>query len=68
MDSELERSFVEGFRRAGLSLPTERFDLMVRAFAGYRELAAHLEAPMRYDDEPAGLYRPVSGRDTDEAR
>ncbi len=68
MDSEHKRVFVAGFRRAGLALPRERLDLMVQAYADYRALAGCLDVPLGYDDEPAGLYRPVDERDVDEDR
>ena len=61
MDDDIEREFVAGFRRAGLSLPEERHDLMVKAYAGYRELAALLHrraTPLAA--EPAGLEIPPS--------
>lgn len=59
MDNAIEREFVEGFRRAGLPLPEERYDLMVKAYAGYRALAALLhweKTPLAA--EPAGLEIP----------
>ena len=68
MEREHKRDFMAGFQRAGLALPTERLDLMVQAYAGYRALAARLDMPMGYDDEPAGLYRPADDHNADGAR
>lgn len=59
MDARIEKEFVAGFARAGLKLPQERYELMVQAYAGYRELAAllHQEAtPLTA--EPSGLEIP----------
>lgn len=64
MDDAIEREFVAGFARAGLKLPQERYDLMVAAYAGYRELAALLhaeETPLTA--EPAGLEIPPAPED-----
>ncbi|WP_173934533.1 hypothetical protein [Chelativorans sp. Marseille-P2723] len=60
MDAAIEREFIAGFARAGLKLPKERYELMVQAYAGYRELAALLhedETPLTA--EPAGLEIPA---------
>lgn len=59
MDPIVEQEFITGFARAGLKLPQERYELMVQAYAGYRELAAllHQEA-MPLTAEPSGLEVP----------
>lgn len=59
MDPIIEQEFITGFARATLELPQERYDLMVQAYAGYRELAALLhqeETPLTA--EPSGLEIP----------
>ncbi|MDI6029175.1 hypothetical protein QBK99_23690 [Corticibacterium sp. UT-5YL-CI-8] len=53
-----EQEFIAGFARAGLALPAERLDLMVKAMEGYRTLATLLHQPLDHAVEPAGLYRP----------
>lgn len=53
-----EEEFLAGFARAGLQPPTERLDLMVKAFEDYRALASLLHQPVAYGIEPVGLYKP----------
>jgi hypothetical protein len=59
-DDAVEREFVDGFLLAGQALPEERCDLMVKASAGYRELAALLH---RQETLFAGRRRTGAGRD-----
>lgn len=47
-----EEEFLAGFARAGLQPPTERLDLMVKAFEDYRALASLLHQPVAYGIEP----------------
>lgn len=66
MDDPIEREFVDGFRRAGLPLPQERYELMVQAYAGYRELAALLHTEHTpLTAEPAGLEIPRAPEDAE---
>lgn len=53
-----EDEFRAGYARAGLTVPTERLDLMVKAMEDYRALAALLHQPVAYSTEPVGLYVP----------
>ena len=60
MEPMIEQEFVTGFTRAGLKLPQERYDLMVQAYAGYRELAGLLHQEVTpLTAEPSGLEIPT---------
>lgn len=61
MNDELEREFIAGLGRAGLTVEPERWAAMLEGFAGYRELAALLDEEPPLDLDPAGLYVPAPG-------
>jgi hypothetical protein len=59
--------FRAGFARAGLAVPTERLDLMIKAYEGYRSLASLLHRPLDHGTEPVGLYVPLPGPGNEDA-
>jgi hypothetical protein len=52
-----ERDFAAALRRAGLTIPAERYEIMREAVERMQELLAVLEEPLAYEDEPAVLPR-----------
>jgi hypothetical protein len=52
-----EQEFAAALRRAGLSVPVARFEIMREAVARFHELLTVLDDPLAYEDEPVSLPR-----------
>jgi hypothetical protein len=61
-DDELD--FAAALRRAGLTIPAERYAAMLEAYRGMQALLKVLDDPLAYADEPAVLpsLAPAAGR------
>jgi hypothetical protein len=55
MPDQHEQDFATAVRRAGLTIPPERWEVMRDAVAGLWELIEVLDDPLAYEDEPAVL-------------
>ena len=53
MPDEMELDFQSALRVAGISIPADRYAIMLDAYHEYRKLVAVLDEPMPYADEPA---------------
>jgi len=52
-----EQEFAAALRRAGLSVPAERFEIMREAVTRFHEVLQVLDDPFAYEDEPVTLPR-----------
>jgi uncharacterized protein (DUF1778 family) len=52
-----EHEFAAALRRAGLTIPQERREIMREAVTRFHELLAVLDEPLAHEDEPATLPR-----------
>lgn len=52
---ELEEEFAAAVRRAGVTIPPERWEAMREAYIGMQRLLSVLAEPLTYADEPAVL-------------
>lgn len=55
MASEHEEEFSAAVRRAGVTIPPERWEVMREAYVGMQKLLSVLADPLAYEDEPAVL-------------
>ena len=55
MISEQEEEFAAAVRRAGVTIPAERWEVMREAYFSMQKLLSVLDAPLSYADEPAVL-------------
>ena len=55
MPDDRDDEFAAAVRRAGLSIPAERWDAMREAYERMREALRVLDDPRAYEDEPATL-------------
>ena len=53
MPDEMELDFQSALRVAGISIPEDRYAIMLDAYHEYRKLVAVLDEPTPYADEPA---------------
>jgi hypothetical protein len=56
-----EHEFTAALRRAGLTIPEERREIMRDAVTRFQELLKVLDDPLAYEDEPAALPRYDAG-------
>jgi hypothetical protein len=56
-----EHEFAAALRRAGLTIPEERREIMRDAVTRFHELLKVLDEPLAYEDEPAALPRYDAG-------
>jgi len=52
-----DHEFAAALRRAGLTIPEERLEIMREAVTRFHELLMVLDEPLAYEDEPAALPR-----------
>ena len=55
MTPEQEDEFAAAVRRAGVTIPAERWEVMREAYFSMQKLLSVLEDPLVYADEPAVL-------------
>ncbi len=55
---ETDEEIRVALRRAGITIPDDRYQAMREAYLGYRALTRCLHDPLPYVAEPAGLYLP----------
>ena len=55
MANEHDEEFAAAVRRAGVTIPAERWEVMREAYVGMQKLLQVLEDPLSYADEPAVL-------------
>ena len=53
--AEHEEEFAAAVRRAGVTIPPERWDIMREAYVSMQKLLSVLDDPLTYQDEPAVL-------------
>jgi hypothetical protein len=56
MEDEIDLEMRIALRRAGVTVPPERWAAMRHAFISYQDLATVLDEPLPYRLEPAALY------------
>ena len=56
LEDEIDLEMRIALRRAGVTVPPERWAAMRHAFISYQDLAAVLDEPLPYGVEPAALY------------
>jgi hypothetical protein len=61
MDNEADSDFAAAVRRAGLTIPADRWDVMRDAWQSMQALLKVLDEPLAYEDEPAVLPSLSSG-------
>ena len=61
MPEDRNSDFAAAVRRAGVSIPDERWEAMRDAFEKMRALLKVLNDPLAYQDEPASLPRYDAG-------
>jgi hypothetical protein len=61
METDVDNEFAAAVRRAGITIPPERWTVMRDAYASMRALLKVLDEPLAYEDEPATLPRPAAG-------
>jgi uncharacterized protein (DUF1778 family) len=57
MPDDLELDFQSALRVAGVTVPDDRYAIMLDAYRSYRALVKILDEPMRYTEEPAAAPR-----------
>jgi len=55
MASEHDEEFAAAVRRAGVTIPPERWEIMRDAYVSMQKLLSVLADPLAYQDEPAVL-------------
>jgi hypothetical protein len=58
MMDEIDEDIRVALRRAGITIPDDRYAAMREAYLGYRALTRCLHEPLPYPVEPAALYLP----------
>jgi hypothetical protein len=61
METDVDNEFAAAVRRAGITIPPERWAVMRDAYASMQALLNVLDEPLAYEDEPATLPRPGVG-------
>jgi hypothetical protein len=61
MPDDRDSDFAAAVRRAGVTIPEERWETMREAYHGMQTLLKVLDDPLAYEDEPAVLPRYDSG-------
>jgi hypothetical protein len=59
MPDEMELDFQSALRVAGITIPEDRYAIMLEAYRSYRAMAAVLDEPTPYEDEPAAALHPA---------
>jgi len=54
---DLHDEFAAAVRRAGVTIPEDRWETMCDAYRGMQALLKVLDDPLAYEDEPASLPR-----------
>jgi hypothetical protein len=57
MPDDPHDEFAAAVRRAGVTIPQERWDAMREAYCGMQSLLKVLDDPLAYEDEPASMPR-----------
>jgi hypothetical protein len=57
MPDDPDSDFAAAVRRAGISIPEERWEAMRDAYLSMQALLQVLDDPLAYEDEPASLPR-----------
>jgi hypothetical protein len=57
MPDDANSDFAAAVRRAGVSIPAERWEVMRDAYLSMQALLQVLDDPLAYEDEPASLPR-----------
>ena len=57
LPEEMELDFQSALRVAGITLPEDRYPVMLDAYRSYRALVEILDEPMPYAEEPAAAPR-----------
>jgi len=57
MSDEANSEFIAAVRRAGVTIPEERWEAMREAYHSMQALLKVLDDPLAYEDEPAALPR-----------
>jgi hypothetical protein len=57
MSDDPSSDFAAAVRRAGVTIPEERWEAMREAYYSMQALLKVLDDPLAYEDEPAGLPR-----------
>jgi len=55
MPDDLHDEFAAAVRRAGITIPAERWDAMFEAYQGMQALLKVLDDPLAYEDEPMSM-------------
>jgi hypothetical protein len=58
MPDEMELDFQSALRVAGVTVPEDRYTIMLDAYHSYRKLVVILDEPTPYADEPAAAFHP----------
>jgi hypothetical protein len=61
MPDDPNSDFSAAVRRAGVTIPDDRWEAMREAYERMQELLKVLDDPFAYEDEPAGLPRYDAG-------
>jgi hypothetical protein len=61
MPDDPHDEFAAAVRRAGVTIPPERWEQMREAYHGMQALLKVLDDPLAYEDEPASLPRYDAG-------